>query len=60
MSTKGSDVGTSQRGTRARKSRSKAEMKKLPDNIEIPEVPIPDRILIARRKHLLAIKRAVK
>jgi hypothetical protein len=42
------------------KSRCKAEAKKLAENIEIPEVPIPRRILIAHKKHLATIKRVSK
>jgi hypothetical protein len=58
MSTKRGDVGTSQRATRAQQSLRKVEMKKLADNIEIPEVPIPRRILIAHKKVVAVIKRA--
>jgi len=58
MSTKGWDVSTSQRATRAQQSLRKEETKKLEDNIEIPEVPIPRRILIAHKKALAVIKQA--
>ena len=58
MITKGGDVGTSKRATRAQQSLRKEEMKKLADYIEIPEVPIPRRILIAHKKAIAVIKRA--
>ena len=60
MSTKGGNVGTSKRITQAQKFLRKAAMKKLVENIEIPEVPIPRRILIAHKKHLVAMKRGLK
>jgi hypothetical protein len=58
MSSKGGDVGTSQRATRAQQLLRKEETKKLEDNIEIPEVPIPRRILIDHKKALAVIKQA--
>jgi hypothetical protein len=58
MSTKGWDVGTPQRATRAQKSLRKEETKKVEDNIRSPEVPIPRRFLIAHEKALAVIKRA--
>jgi hypothetical protein len=60
MSTKGGDVSISQRGTRTQKSLRNTQMNKLAENIEIPEVPIPHRILIAHKKHLAALKRSLK
>jgi hypothetical protein len=58
MSTKRGDVGTSKQATRAQQSLRKVEMKKIAENIEIPEVPIPRRILIAHKKAKAVIKRA--
>ena len=58
MSTKGGDVGTSRRATRAQQPLRKEEMKKLEDNIEIPEVPIPRRILIAHKNAIEVMIRA--
>ena len=60
MTTKGGDMGTSQNATRAQKSPQKTKVKKLAEDIEIPEVPIPHRILIAHKKHLADIKRVLK
>jgi hypothetical protein len=58
MSTKGGDVVTFQRATRAQQSLRKEEMTQLADNIEIPEVPFSRRILIDHKKALAVIKRA--
>jgi hypothetical protein len=58
MSTKGGDVVTFQRATRAQQSLRKEEMTQLADNIEIPEVPIPRHILIAHKKAIAVMKRA--
>lgn len=60
MTTKGGVTGTSQNAKRAEKSLQKTKVKKLAENIEIPEVPIPLRILTAHKKHLAAIKRVLK
>lgn len=60
MTTKVSGVGTSQGASREEKSLRKVEVKNLAENIDIPKVPIPRRILIAHKKHIAAIKRVLK
>jgi hypothetical protein len=60
MSTKRVNVGTSKHQTQTQKTQGDTQMKQLVENIEIPEVPIPHRILIAHKKHLAALKQSLK